>query len=388
MDRSRCVALTLLVAAVCAIPARAQEKSTRVLAVTLVRVTGDEPVVVVDRPAYIAVFEMVPGAGIAQLYPLTRSEIEDPVDAGMQVLLPGRSDMSRRVSFAASRAFAPWAPAWLMAASARPDPMEGPRSGGIRHVVAIASDRPLRVSRPDSTIAALHATMRSLWRPTTFAADDADLVALVARIRPELENAEVDVAVLTLPLPLRSYRTYLPITTAFNGFGVMDDEILAVCFGAVVSVPRSYVHNGVCSLGPVGTPWRSPRARDGELRGAVVGGAPGEMPMAPPVRPGLNGGMEDVGGSRPRVVGGSGTRSSPGDFGAGGGRDIRPVAAGWGFEQRGGTPVRAGAVAAPMTGGAARAPTNEGSSPKPAPGATPVRVAPGAGPASRERPVP
>ncbi|MBI3789327.1 MAG: hypothetical protein HY275_00410 [Gemmatimonadetes bacterium] len=163
----------------------AQEKDTTALEVKAFRVPGDEPGFELNRPAYVAVFELRPGDGVAQLYPDNTDGSRTTSARGRTYLQAGRAHYNRQVS----RAQFNYAPT----SSFGTDQL---RTG--RTILVIASDRPLRVGAPAATAQ----TLRRIERLRTLRSGRIlleDLLAVIEAVKPQDAGAEVASDSMELP---------------------------------------------------------------------------------------------------------------------------------------------------------------------------------------------
>ncbi len=236
-----------------AAPSHAQAPAPTAPEVRLELSATDEPSLFLDRPGYVAVFEFVAGRGVAQLYPLTRFEPAMRLDQGYRQLSPARADMARRLSYRASAAIRSFTPGAIGDLASAPAPWAPAARRFLpgRTVVAVASDRPLRVGAPHETLSRLHLGMPTLWTPATFESTTDDLDALVETLREP--GAAVAVSLMDLPMPVYTMVMYatnpwldIPVTTpGTDGAG----ETWAVCLGQWMRVPTWYLADGTCLPG-------------------------------------------------------------------------------------------------------------------------------------------
>lgn len=215
--------------------------------------TTEEPQLFLDRPGYVAVFEFVTGRGVAQLYPLTRFEPTMRLDQGYRQLSPARADMARRLSYRASAAIRTFTPGRFGDLATAPAPWAPAARRFLpgRTVVAVASDRPLRVGAPHETLSRLHLGMPTLWTPASFESTTDDLDALVETI--SAPGSAVSVSLMELPMPVYTMVMYatspwldVPVgTPATEGEG----ETWAICLGQVMRVPSWYLGDQTCLPG-------------------------------------------------------------------------------------------------------------------------------------------
>ncbi len=155
------------------------------LAIKIFRVPGDEPGFELNRAAYVAVFEVRPGEGVAQLYPDNTEGSRVTSPKGRTFLLSGRVHYNRQSSQSQNN-YAP-------TASSGTDRLRTSRT-----ILVVASDRPLRVGAPTSTGNVLRRIerLRSL-RSGRVAIDD--LLAIIEAVRPEDPGAELATDTLEVP---------------------------------------------------------------------------------------------------------------------------------------------------------------------------------------------
>ena len=165
--------------------ALAQRPDSLDLAVKVFRVPGDEPGFELNRPAYVAVFEIRPGVGIAQLYPDHSEGSRTTAAKGRTYLQASRARYNR----AASQSQFDNGPV----SSFGVDQLRT-----MRTILVVASDRPLRVAGP----AATSALLRRVERLRTLRSGRvlmADLLAIVEAVKPEDAGAEVVTDVMEVP---------------------------------------------------------------------------------------------------------------------------------------------------------------------------------------------
>ncbi|MBI3789326.1 MAG: hypothetical protein HY275_00405 [Gemmatimonadetes bacterium] len=339
--------------------------------VRLERTLGAEPQIYMDGPGYLAVFEIVPGRGIVQLYPLTKHEVTNLLEPGLRQLGAARADMARRVSWQASVAVRAFTPGVLTSVTA-PTPAFQPRGLGLlpyRHVVAIAATQPLRVGTPDRTMSRLHLEVPTLWSPGEFEATTDDLEALVNAVAPA--SRRVSVSMLTVPTPIYTMVLYSPQAWALTSPASPDydlSEIYARCLGMVMRVPVWYLADGLCAPAPTPTTVALTRASDSlAIR-----------PVAATITTVVRAGD----GAGPARGGGPSTARDPAETRIVGGRELVPAHAG------ADAPSRSPAIAPRPTAPAAP-PREEGTrQAPPGPSSAPVSASRPTSGASRERLVP
>lgn len=166
-------------------PARAQGPDSLALKVEIFRVPGDEPGFELNRAAYVAVFEIRAGEGVAQLFPDNTEGSRVTSPKGRTYLIAGRTHYNRQASQGQYN-YAPTASSGI----------DRLRTG--RTILVIASDRPLRVGAPASTASVLRRVerLRSLRTGRVLLED---LAALVEAVKPLDSGAEVATDTLELP---------------------------------------------------------------------------------------------------------------------------------------------------------------------------------------------
>jgi hypothetical protein len=155
------------------------------LKVTVFRVPGDEPGFELNRAAYVAVFEVRPGDGVAQLFPDNTEGARVTSPIGRTYLQAGRAHYNRQVSQSQNN----YAPTSSFGTE---------RLRTSRTILVVASDRPLRVGAPASTATVL----RRIERLRTLRSGRVlveDLLAIVEAVRPADAGAEVVSDVLEMP---------------------------------------------------------------------------------------------------------------------------------------------------------------------------------------------
>lgn len=155
------------------------------LAIKIFRVPGDEPGFELNRAAYVAVFEIRPGDGVAQLFPDNTEASRVTSPKGRTYLVSGRTHYNRQASQSQNN-FAPTAN------------FGTDRLRSSRTILVVASDRPLRVGAPASTANVL----RRIERLRTLRSGRVlieDLLAIVDAVRPEDPGAELATDSLELP---------------------------------------------------------------------------------------------------------------------------------------------------------------------------------------------
>ena len=155
------------------------------LKVAAFRVPGDEPGFELNRAAYVAVFEVRPGDGVAQLFPDNTEGARVTSPVGRTYLQAGRTHYNRQVSQSQNN----FAPTTTFGTD---------RLRTSRMILVVASDRPLRVGAPASTANVLRRIerLRSLRSGRVLAED---LLAIIEAVRPEDSSAELVNDVLELP---------------------------------------------------------------------------------------------------------------------------------------------------------------------------------------------
>lgn len=153
-----------------------------------------DPQVVIFKPSYVVVFEVVPYGGIAQLYPISVAEGMEILKDGALTLSASRTAEARRASAQGVR---------LVSSGMGTNAGAGGRARASsmrpRSMVLLASDRPFRVGAPNVTLGQLALEMTGLRVPRVFVGEDEDIAKLVARVRPLSPEADVTVDVLALP---------------------------------------------------------------------------------------------------------------------------------------------------------------------------------------------
>lgn len=173
----------VLLAAPC-VGVAAQASDSLALSVSLFRVAGDEPGFELNRAAYVAIFEVRPGEGVAQLFPDNTEMSRTSLPKGRSYLQGSRAQYNRQIS----RAQYNYAPQ----GSSGIDVLRTPRT-----ILIVASDRPLRVAGPASTAATLRRVER-LRSLRTGRVTMEDLMAIIEAVRPEAAGAELVTDVLEL----------------------------------------------------------------------------------------------------------------------------------------------------------------------------------------------
>lgn len=153
-----------------------------------------DPQVVIFKPSYLAVFEVVPYGGIAQLYPMSVAEGSELLKESTLMLSASRTAEARRASARGVHLVASGTGTSAPRASRTPPGSLRPRS-----MVLLASDRPFRVGAPNVTLGQLASEMTGLRVPRVFVGEDEDIAKLVARVRPVSPEADLTVDVLALP---------------------------------------------------------------------------------------------------------------------------------------------------------------------------------------------
>lgn len=167
----------------------------------------------VNEAAYVAVFDISPSDGIAQLYPAYPSEARQPVRAGLQRVIPA----------AAQTAY--WAFQSNLGAS-----YSGYWQGGPRYLLVIASRRPLRTSqyvgRPFALRTALGFNSYMAFRPY------ASMDALLTTVLPKPIGGDFSTSYYTLwPSQMQYYQTH----------NYRGQFVTMVCDGRDMVVPASFV---------------------------------------------------------------------------------------------------------------------------------------------------
>ena len=173
--------------------ARAQSSATvgtpvadsSTLEVSLRRNSNDEPVFELNRPAYVAIFELRTGHGVTQIFPGSLDQARTSGRAGKNYVSAAEVAWNR----ANSRSATDPGPQGATGAS---------RLRSTRVWLIVASDRPLRVSGPAGTSTALRRVDR-LRALTGGTITTQDLEAVLAIVRPAEAKAEVATDVLELP---------------------------------------------------------------------------------------------------------------------------------------------------------------------------------------------
>jgi hypothetical protein len=364
----------------------AAQKAPGDIGVRLEHSGANEPLLYLNQPAYVALFELVPGRGIVQLYPLTKYEAAYLVEPGYRQIVPARADMARRVSWQAATTIRDFTPGFHAGIPGPVTQWASAPQGFLpyRHVVAIASSKPLKVGTPNQTMSYLHLAMPTLWSPASFTASPTDLEALIDAVVPP--GAATGVSAIELSSPIYTMVTYSPRAWAtYSGSdGSNGDEIWADCLGMRIRVPDWYLREGLCTdqthknpavavttTGPIGLV--TAPAPSGVLQVSdrtIIH----EVPMLTPVSPAAPGES-----ARGTLASDRGTTAGR-DIGTGG-----SAGRGSPVESRAGAP---GTVGSPAPGAATpRRDDGAGSGiPRaPSPSAAPARPA---GSGSRERPVP
>ena len=381
MRRLLAVGIIALGCAQWAMPLAAQKSSD--VGVRLEYSRADEPLLYLNQPAYVALFELVPGRGVVQLYPLTSYEASYLVEPGYRQIIPARADMARRLSWQAGVAVRQFIPGFHLGAPVVTQVAARPQGFvQTRHVVAIASNQPLNVGRPNETISRLHLAMPSLWTPAAFEASPTDLESLIEAIVPA--GAASGVSALQVASPIYTMVTYSPRAWAEISdpsklyAGAEDDEVWASCLGMRIRVPSWYIADAVCA---------EPVARPGQQAALTNAGVPA-VGLVPVAAPSTGTRIADLPVREVRVLtpverlgpNEVARHAAASDMGAGEGRDV-PAGSSK-------TDARAGAPGTLSTPSGASAPRpSEGAGPPPAPARAPTTTARPSG-ASRERPVP
>ena len=375
---------TLALGAAWAKPLTAQTPQPEI-AVRLEYSRTTEPVLFLGQPAYIALFEMVPGRGIVQLYPLTKYEANYLVEPGYRQIIPARAEMARRVSWQSAQAVQQFTPGFHFG---MPGPARQVASGPqgflpSRHVIAIASDKPLRIGTPNETMSYLHLAMPALWSPASFEANPEDLESIIDAVLAP--GAASGVSAIQLATQVYTMATYSPVAFAMYNqeTGVVNDEVWATCFGLRIRAPSWVLSSGICVDAPLNGQTIAEVVRNNIGLTSVPTPAPvsvtqvaghinvHEVPVLTPIA------------TSPRVTN---AHSAPlGDRGVSGGRDIGGGARssrGEGVAGAPGTTGSAGPGGMSTPAGREDGTTGRTSVPQGAPVRAP------AGSASRERPVP
>ena len=155
------------------------------LEVSLHRNSNDEPVFELNRPAYVAIFELRTGYGVTQIFPGSLDQARTSARAGKNYVSSAEVAWNR----ANSRAATDPGPRGALGVS---------RLRSTRVWLIVASDRPLQVSGPAGTSTALRRVDR-LRALTGGTITTHDLEAVLAIVRPAEAKAEVVTDVLELP---------------------------------------------------------------------------------------------------------------------------------------------------------------------------------------------
>ncbi|MBI3791261.1 MAG: hypothetical protein HY275_10335 [Gemmatimonadetes bacterium] len=186
-----------------------------------------QPELRVVVPSYLAVFELIPQRGIAQIYPMRADEAAVPIAAGRFPLDERRVAFARVISLAAAGG----------GGSVRMDHGFVP----ARHVVVVAANEPLRIGVPTDIATTMAEEIPGLRDVRSWTPEESDLVALVARVRPASAGAAVTVDLLSLPMLEEATR----VAQTPGEPGTASDHVMVSCFGGVVSVSRSVARTGV-----------------------------------------------------------------------------------------------------------------------------------------------
>ncbi len=185
-----------------------------------------DPQIAIFKPSYVAVFEVVPYGGIAQLYPLSAAEGAQLVKDAQLTLSASRTREARRASARGVR---------LVSSGMGTSATRGGRAHASelrpRSMVLIASDQPIRVSSPDVTMGQLAQQMTGLRVPRVFVGEDEDIAKLVARVRPVGQDADVTVDILALP-PDGADVSLLERSS--SDVGLAEATARSICDGATV----------------------------------------------------------------------------------------------------------------------------------------------------------
>ncbi|MBI3789325.1 MAG: hypothetical protein HY275_00400 [Gemmatimonadetes bacterium] len=146
-----------------------------------------DPQITVRTPSYLALFEVIPFTGVAQLWPLSTAQGHEVVKEGLMTLGSAQTAMARRLS---ARGVA------MVSAGPGPAvPGQGRRAFPRPHrYVLLASDQPIRVDAPNVTLAMLASRITGIRSPAVFAGEQGDIDAIVALVRSPGANTTVDVA--------------------------------------------------------------------------------------------------------------------------------------------------------------------------------------------------
>lgn len=219
-------------------------------------------------PSYLAVFELIPNQGIAQIFPTRAADAAVPIAAGTFPLDEGQAAVARVVS---------------LAAAARAGTANGNRGlAPVRHVIVLAANEPLRVGDPTDIATVMKAEIPGLRTPRRWTPEESDLVALVARVRPVSAGAAVTVELTSLPMPEAAPRP----ATATASSATAGDVVMVSCFGGVVSVSRDVARTGVPFCGRDDDAVRGMRSRlltppVDPGAGRPVAPAPAPAPVSP-----------------------------------------------------------------------------------------------------------
>ena len=242
--------IALILSALIAMPAAAQDSSVLGAELNPVPPSGDISFTL-KKAAYVAVFELLPGRGITQIYPYTSDQARELVPAGTTWIPDYQVAFYRRATAQAA--------SWNVSNAAWMQPTP------FRTYVLIASDQPLTIGSPMKTAAAMRRVER--WQslsmngisPRTFD-------ALIDAVRPTSPGAIVETDALEA-----IYRQ--PSAGSFSAFAD-DDAVDLICFNGyyneLISVPRaslfrvaSYCRNaamfGAVPMPPTGMHPRVPR---------------------------------------------------------------------------------------------------------------------------------
>ena len=238
-----------------------------------------DPQVMLFKPSYVTVFEVVPYAGIAQLYPLSTAEGAELLKEETLTLSASRTTEARRVSARGVR---------LVSSGMGTNAQRGGRTRASsmrpRSMVLLASDHPFRVGSPDVTLGQLALQMTGLRVPRVFVGEDEDIAMLVARVRPLSPEADVTIDVLALPPDASdvSSATTGASTSATLASEPIPYEIVAVCGVSNVALPAELVAKLQCA---VASPFTDRELGLEADKAAVTPANPVPVSNAPPAAP-------------------------------------------------------------------------------------------------------
>ena len=215
-----------------AMPAAAQDASIFGAELLSVPVTGDVSFSL-KTPAFVAVFELIPGRGITQIYPANSGQARQPVAAGTTWIPSYQVAFYRRASA--------WNASWSATSAAwSSSNTMWDRESPFRTYMLIASDKPLHVGSPMVTSSALRRVER--WQPLSMnGIGPATFDALIEAVRPTNPGAIIETDALEAVY-------HQPSVGSFSQFAD-EDGIDLVCFDGynnfILTVPRSAIFSGL-----------------------------------------------------------------------------------------------------------------------------------------------